>query len=49
MHKQSVHVDVRGKLVGVGSLHPACGFTSHDDNHLKLLGHLTGAPCVILL
>lgn len=49
MHKQSVRVDVRGKLVGVGSLHPARGSTSHDDNHLKLPSHLTGAPCVILL
>lgn len=49
MHKQSVRVDVRGKLVGVGSLHPARRSTSHDDNHFKLLGHLNGAPCVILL
>lgn len=36
MHKQSIHVDAREELVGVGSLHPTRGSISLDSNHLKL-------------
>lgn len=45
MHKQSIHVDAREELVGVGSLHPTRGSISCDNNHLKLLSHLTAPPC----